>query len=199
MIFLQKKPNQWFKITSILLFYLVSSVLSVNEELTYLSLDAGQEIDIDSLDLLSSVSGYRMFAPYNHKIKLKCSYVRHDDNDGENNGTGEFLYVQTDFTHNDSGGQSLFVSSNFTKTSMFNHLIVVLRHVNGSELSDAARGRFQCHVSVVNVKKCECGWGRLAQRRIVNGNETEVNEYPSTVALIHIPSNYTFCGGTISK
>lgn len=37
------------------------------------------------------------------------------------------------------------------------------------------------------------------QRRIVNGNETEVNEFPSIVAFIHVPSNYTVCGGTISK
>lgn len=200
MVLLHKHQNRWLKISLILFFCLISTVSGVKEELFELRLETGQELDVNSSELGPKVSGYRIYAPYNHKIKLECSYIRGDEAvNNTNDGMGEFLYVQTDFTHDDSGGQSLFVSSNFTKTSMFNHLILALRYANGSELSGAARGQVQCKASVVSTKECECGWGQQAQRRIVNGNETEVNEFPATVALIHIPSNYTFCGGTISK
>lgn len=152
------KPNKWFDIALILLFVSLS-VLCV-EELTYLKLDAGQELDINSSNLRLGL-GYRIYAPYHHKIKLQCSYTKNED--GSNN-TG-FLHVQTDFTHDDSGGQSIFVSSNFTKTSMFNHLIIGLRYVNDSDRTglsedDTARGHFLCHVTVVKAKRCECGWGR---------------------------------------
>lgn len=156
------KPNTCFKIALILLCHVVSSIIC-KDELTYLTLDSGMELDINSSNLRLGL-GYRIFAPYNHKIKLKCSYMKQDDDGITNstNGNGEFLHVQTDFTHNDSGGQSIYVSANFTKISMFNHIIIGLRYVNdsGSGLSEEARGHFQCHVTVVKAKRCECGWGR---------------------------------------
>uniref|UniRef100_A0A336MVR4 CSON006686 protein n=1 Tax=Culicoides sonorensis TaxID=179676 RepID=A0A336MVR4_CULSO len=162
-----------------------------NEKYTYLKLDSGQELAINSFNIPLGL-GYRIFAPYNHKIQLNCSYIKRDDDDDE------FLYVQTDYTRDNSGGQSIFVSSNFTKTSLFNQIKIGLRYlgnVNKYKGNDTLRGEFQCKVAVIKESRCRCGWGR--QGRIVNGNETEVNEFPSIVAFIHTPSNYTFCGGTI--
>ncbi|XP_063698056.1 venom serine protease-like [Culicoides brevitarsis] len=155
-------------------------------------LTAGQELEITSSTAkFFNRSGYHLLAPHNHRIKASCNYTK-----GSNDG--EFLHVQTDYTHNDDGGQSIFVSSNFTKTSLFNHLIIVMRNTTSSiSDDDAASGRFECRLQVEKRERCDCGWGRPVDRRIVNGSETERNEFPSVVAMIHVPSNYTFCGGTI--
>lgn len=159
-MFSQHLDKKCFQTASIVLFCLISSTSSLivkHKKLTKLHVD--KTLDINSLDLPQNLSGYHLSAPHNHKITVNCSYVSAD-----NASSGEYLLVQTDVTHNGDGGQSIFVSSNFTKTSLFNHLIIVLRQ-NGtstsSELSDdAARGHFACHVQVETAKRCNCGWGR---------------------------------------
>ncbi|KAL1124422.1 hypothetical protein AAG570_001050 [Ranatra chinensis] len=44
---------------------------------------------------------------------------------------------------------------------------------------------------------CNCGWANKDQRRIVNGVETAVNEFPFMAAIIDRISRFQFCGGSI--
>uniref|UniRef100_A0A182PP24 Peptidase S1 domain-containing protein n=1 Tax=Anopheles epiroticus TaxID=199890 RepID=A0A182PP24_9DIPT len=55
-------------------------------------------------------------------------------------------------------------------------------------------GVFSCNLSIPQ-QPCECG--RKKQRRIVNGVETAVNEFPMMAALIDVKTKTVICGATI--
>uniref|UniRef100_E2J7A0 Salivary trypsin n=1 Tax=Triatoma matogrossensis TaxID=162370 RepID=E2J7A0_9HEMI len=44
---------------------------------------------------------------------------------------------------------------------------------------------------------CDCGWANKEDKRIVGGEETNVNEYPMMAGLFFKPRKLLFCGGTI--
>lgn len=54
-------------------------------------------------------------------------------------------------------------------------------------------GRFRCNLYAVNT--CDCG--RKRQTKIVGGQETLINEYPSMAAIVSRSTRELYCGATI--
>nr|ABR27829.1 salivary trypsin [Triatoma infestans] len=44
---------------------------------------------------------------------------------------------------------------------------------------------------------CDCGWANKEDKRIIGGEETNVNEYPMMAGLFYKPKELLFCGGSI--
>ncbi|KAG5893921.1 hypothetical protein JTB14_028731 [Gonioctena quinquepunctata] len=70
--------------------------------------------------------------------------------------------------------------------------------------ASSSGGRFVCSVTAIQdsdgtttaaPKVCDCGWRKGF--RIVGGNETLVNEFPSMAGLVDSSTKNVFCGGTI--
>ena len=87
------------------------------------------------------------------------------------------------------GAEQFCGNGTVTRNSLFRTLVFAY-------ISGGSWGRFQCVVTVTK-QACDCGWS--TNTKIVNGQEAQVNEYPSMVGLIdRTKSSYEpFCGGAI--
>ena len=57
-------------------------------------------------------------------------------------------------------------------------------------------GRFKCIAKSVK-DRCQCGQRNTG--KIVNGNETLINEFPMMAGLVDVENKALICGATISK
>ncbi|XP_060536206.1 ovochymase-1-like [Cylas formicarius] len=49
--------------------------------------------------------------------------------------------------------------------------------------------------AIQNLAACDCGWKQMT--RIVGGQETGINEYPSMAGLINLDTRFLYCGASI--
>ncbi|KAL7020711.1 hypothetical protein ACKWTF_011620 [Chironomus riparius] len=159
------------------------------------SLDTDENITISSHATLNaknvSSCRYIIAAPPNYVVKVTCE-LKFDQLDSTFCRTKRF-FVSVD------GISSLNHAHNFCnknetiriirRRSVMNRL--VMAYVSKRDLEDET---FTCTAWRVK-SKCECGWSRRA--RIYNGENAQMHEFPSMIALVAISLNKVFCGGVI--
>jgi len=113
-------------------------------------------------------------APVGYQIQVSCSAIR----------LKACVSVEIEFT-NDGGAAEWFCQPTVVRLSLFNYVRLAVQQ-SASHI---------CQLKTVKREQCDCGWN--TQAKIVNGNETAVNEFPSMAAFRFIPIDHYFCGGTI--
>uniref|UniRef100_A0A1I8PGD9 Peptidase S1 domain-containing protein n=1 Tax=Stomoxys calcitrans TaxID=35570 RepID=A0A1I8PGD9_STOCA len=130
---------------------------------------------------------YKFVAPLDHEIGVKCNISLAM---GNNVCTTENFYFAQDGDEYLRGSKQYCGKGNFVDKSVFRS--VVFAYI--STAKKRPTGTFRCEM-YVTPQKCDCGWS--VNTKIVNGQETDINEYPGIVALKTHPDNPPFCAGTI--
>lgn len=129
---------------------------------------------------------YKFVAPLDHEIAINCTI---DIDMGQNACSTEFFYVARDGDEYLRGSEQFCGKGVIERKSLF-------RQVAFAYISGGSRGKFSCEMTVT-PQQCDCGWS--VNTKIVNGQESGVNEYPGMVALKTSHEAPPFCSGTISK
>ncbi|XP_069668898.1 venom serine protease-like [Periplaneta americana] len=161
----------------------------------YQEVDAGQTYYITSPGYPNNYHGsvncfWQAVAPSRSRLILECKFYIEPS---ENCKDGKLLVSLTGDTSL-SDGHTYCGSGNFTLESESNQLTMQLI------TSYFNRGAFLCSITATQQQTpppptCDCGWKK--ESRIVNGEETGVNEYPMMAGLVDFVNEDLFCGGTI--
>ncbi|TMW46896.1 hypothetical protein DOY81_008023, partial [Sarcophaga bullata] len=128
---------------------------------------------------------YKFTAPLDYDITLNCT-INLDKT--TNACSTEFFYVARDGDSQLRDSEQFCGSGTFKRKSLFR--TVVLAYVSGGSF-----GSFRCEL---NVQQHPCDCGCSVNKKISNGQEASVNEFPSMVALRDILSLMNhLCGGFI--
>ncbi|XP_037946797.1 venom serine protease-like [Teleopsis dalmanni] len=128
---------------------------------------------------------YKFIAPLDYEIQVNCTI---DTDKNGNQCSTEFFYLARDGDVQLRGSEQFCGQGTFVRKSVF-------RSVTMAYVSYGSWGRFSCDL-YAKPQACDCGWS--VNTRIVNGQETSVNEFPGMVALKDLDTNLPlFCGGSI--
>ncbi|XP_061389443.1 CUB and peptidase domain-containing protein 2-like [Musca vetustissima] len=106
---------------------------------------------------------------------------------GSNACSTEYFYVATDGDEYLRGSEQFCGKGVVVRKSLFRS--VVFAYTSGGSW-----GSFRCQMYTA-PQPCDCGWS--VNTKIVNGQETGINEYPGVVALKTAEESPPFCSGTI--
>ncbi|KAG4069063.1 hypothetical protein HA402_008374 [Bradysia odoriphaga] len=127
---------------------------------------------------------YTVRAPFDYQIHVTCKIDFKDPYQDGSCTSGKF-YIAEDGNRDISSIQPRCGTTTVSKSSIGNTL--TLAYTSDYYYS----GLFDCELTAV----CDCGWG--LNSRIVGGQETAPNEFPSTAALVSTTYVALFCGATI--
>ncbi|XP_075168668.1 venom serine protease [Haematobia irritans] len=130
---------------------------------------------------------YKFVAPLDYEISVNCNISIATSN----NACGtEHFYFARDGDEYLRGSEQFCGVGNIVRNSLFRS--VVFAYISTG--TKKPTGTFRCQM-YVSKQNCDCGWS--VNTKIVNGQETGINEYPGIVALKTHEDNPPFCSGTI--
>ncbi|XP_005178860.2 venom serine protease isoform X1 [Musca domestica] len=127
---------------------------------------------------------YKFVAPLDYDITVNCSI---NLNMGSNACSTEYFYVAVDGDEYLRGSEQFCGKGVIQRKSLFRS--VVFAYTSGGSW-----GSFRCQLYAA-PQPCDCGWS--VNTKIVNGQETGINEYPGVVALKTSEAAPPFCSATI--
>ncbi|CRK89320.1 CLUMA_CG003079, isoform A [Clunio marinus] len=158
-------------------------------------LETDENVTISSFDTLNlfnaSSCRYTVSAPVNYIIDVTC-VIQIDQSESHKCPLKRFflsLDGHKDLRNSDYFCNRYGARRKFRRRSVLNRL--TMAYVTQV---DVTNDRYICSVRRV-LSPCDCGWSRKA--RIFNGNDANLHEFPSMIALVALPINRVFCGGVI--
>ncbi|XP_037033545.1 venom serine protease-like [Bradysia coprophila] len=127
---------------------------------------------------------YSIQAPIDYQIQVTCKIDFMDPYQDGSCASGKF-YIAEDGNRDITSTQPICGTTTTSRSSLGNKL--TLAYTSDYYYS----GLYDCQLTAV----CDCGWG--LNSRIVGGQETAPNEFPSTAALVSTTFEALFCGATI--
>ncbi|XP_037825788.1 venom serine protease [Lucilia sericata] len=128
---------------------------------------------------------YKFVAPLDYDIVVNCTINLAK---GSSGCTTEYFYLARDGDVLLRGSEKFCGAGTFIRRSVFRSVVLAYESGGGT-------GNFRCQLYAA-PQPCDCGWS--VNTKIVNGQQTATNEFPSMVALKDRTTNQaSYCGGAI--